>query len=682
MYSFLRSLLVAGSCSFVAALPASGPEYQTPGVVRDLPVFAPALAARIEHPLAWKNSGGADFDAWRETAREKVRSRLLARPPEAPWEAHVIAEDDRGDYVARKLVFNLTGDSRVLAYLTVPKGRGPFPAVLLLHDHGAKFDIGKEKVIRPWDIAAEKQDSAIKWVEQNYGGRFLGDELARRGYVCFATDALNWSDRGGGGFDGQQKLASNLMHLGMSLAGLMAWEDLRAAEFLSQQPEVEAGRVVAMGWSMGAFRAWQVAALSDQVAGAVSICWMSTARHLMMPGNNQTRGSSAFNMLHPGLLDALDFPDIASLACPKPMLFFNGRQDRLFPTEGVEAAFARLRDVWVSQRVGDRLVTKLWDAPHIFDAEMQDEAFRWMDRMFAPAPASIPPPPGQTTAGPYRKMPPSPTHVRVAVAQFRSSTDLADNVARMKVQIAAAASRGAQVIVFPECAISSYFQEAITKLTEAELLAAEREVLAACREHRIEAIIGTPYFRDGQLYNGALIVNAEGDVIARHDKVHLVGGDTAWNCAPGSQPPPVFRLGGAWSSVVICHDSRYPELTRLPVLAGARVIYYISHEASVARETKLIPYRAQVQARAVENGVFVVHANAPADDVRRGSHGQSRIVAPDGNLISEASIFEDELLLADLELAQANAENGLRSLERSPLSDWWREGLQQVRVIE
>jgi dienelactone hydrolase len=385
MYSFLRSLLVAGSCSFVAARPASGPEHQTPGVVRDLPVFAPALAARIEHPLAWKNSGGADFDAWRETAREKVRSRLLARPPEAPWEAHVIAEDDRGDYVARKLVFNLTGDSRVLAYLTVPKGRGPFPAVLLLHDHGAKFDIGKEKVIRPWDIAAEKQDSAIKWVEQNYGGRFLGDELARRGYVCFATDALNWSDRGGGGFDGQQKLASNLMHLGMSLAGLMAWEDLRAAEFLSQQPEVKAGRVVAMGWSMGAFRAWQVAALSDQVAGAVSICWMSTARHLMMPGNNQTRGSSAFNMLHPGLLDALDFPDIASLACPKPMLFFNGRQDRLFPTEGVEAAFARLRDVWVSQRVGDRLVTKLWDAPHIFDAEMQDEAFLWMERMLGPA---------------------------------------------------------------------------------------------------------------------------------------------------------------------------------------------------------------------------------------------------------------------------------------------------------
>ena len=326
-------------------------------------------------------------------------------------------------------------------------------------------------------------------------------------------------------------------------------------------------------------------------------------------------------------------------------------------------------------------MTKLWDVPHTFNAAMQDEAFLWMDQMLSRTMAR-PEGPGKRAATPPRRVPPSPTHVRVAVAQFRSSTDLADNVGRMKEQIAAAAGRGAQVIVFPECAITSYFKEAITKLTEAELLAAERAVITACREHRIEAVIGTPYFRDGRLYNGALIINAAGELVARHDKVHLVGGDTAWNCAAGSQPPPVFRLGGAWSSVVICHDSRYPELTRLPVLAGARVIYYISHEASVVRETKLIPYRAQVQARAVENGVYLVHANAPADDARRGSHGQSRIVAPDGNLITEASIFEDELLLADLELAQADAENGLRSLEHAPLSDWWREGLQHVRIIE
>ena len=60
------------------------------------------------------------------------------------------------------------------------------------------------------------------------------------------------------------------------------------------------------------------------------------------------------------------------------------------------------------------------------------------------------------------------------------------------------------------------------------------------------------------------------------------------------------------------------------------------------------PYRAQVQARAAENRVFVVHANAPANPDLSASHGQSRIVDPDGNIIQEASQFDEEVLIADL----------------------------------
>ena len=134
-----------------------------------------------------------------------------------------------------------------------------------------------------------------------YGGAWIGDVLAKRGYVCFCTDALNWSDRGGAGYDGQHTLASNLMHFGMSLAGLIAHEDLRAAEFLSTRPAVDRQRVAAVGLSMGSFRTWQVAALSDHVSAGVAVCWMATVKGLMVPGNNQTRSQSAFTMLHPGL---------------------------------------------------------------------------------------------------------------------------------------------------------------------------------------------------------------------------------------------------------------------------------------------------------------------------------------------------------------------------------------------
>ena len=65
----------------------------------------------------------------------------------------------------------------MLALIWTPKAAGPHPAVRLLHDHGAKFDIGKEKMIEPWEVPAEKRNSARQWVEQYYGGRFLGDEL-------------------------------------------------------------------------------------------------------------------------------------------------------------------------------------------------------------------------------------------------------------------------------------------------------------------------------------------------------------------------------------------------------------------------------------------------------------------------------------------------------------------------
>ena len=84
-------------------------------------------------------------------------------------------------------------------------------------------------------------------------------------------------------------------------------------------------------------------------------------------------------MTHPGLFNYLDYPDIASIACPKPMLFYNGLQDGLFPVPSVEEAYSKMRKVWESQNVGEKLLTKLWDVPHEFNVEMQEEAFEWLD---------------------------------------------------------------------------------------------------------------------------------------------------------------------------------------------------------------------------------------------------------------------------------------------------------------
>jgi len=357
--------------------------YQHPGVRDLLPVFREAAAGRMSFPYSWqewRKHNGDGFDAWRKEARQRVRCHFLAPPPAAPFEPVILGSRKRNGYTSHKIAFNLTGDSRVLAYLLVPDGEGPHPAVLLLHDHGAEFRIGKEKSVEPWDVPPEKASLAHRWADKVYGGRFVGDELAARGYVVLVYDALNWSDRGGAGYEGQQALASNLLHLGMSFAGLIAHEDLRGAEFLASRGEVDEGRIAAMGHSMGCFRTWQVAAMSDHIAAGVCCCWMATVKGLMVPGNNQTKGQSAFTMTHPGLFNDLDYPDVASLACPKPMLFFAGQQDKLFPVPSVKAAFDKMHQVWDSREAGHKLVTRILPVPHCFNAAMQDEAFDWLDR--------------------------------------------------------------------------------------------------------------------------------------------------------------------------------------------------------------------------------------------------------------------------------------------------------------
>jgi dienelactone hydrolase len=356
--------------------------YQTNVLHDNLPSFYDTLKGRLTYPLSWESGNFNDFHSWRTAARSQVIKCLLTSPLPALYRPMVIAEQDRGNYIAQKIVFNITAESRVLAYLLVPKGKGPFPAVMLLHDHGAKFEIGKEKVVEPFGVLPEQIKSAREWVDKLYGGKFIGDELAKRGYVCFATDVLNWSDRGGAGYDGQQALASNLLNVGMSFAGLIAWEDMSAAEFLATRPEVDATRIIALGVSMGSFRAWQVAALSDRIAGGVAICWMATRKGLLMPGGNLTRGQSSYTTTHPNLANYLDYPDVASLACPKPMLFYNGNQDKLFPTASAEEAFSKMHQVWDSQKAHNQLITKFWNAGHVFNLEMQEEAFQWLDQHF------------------------------------------------------------------------------------------------------------------------------------------------------------------------------------------------------------------------------------------------------------------------------------------------------------
>ncbi|MFI8068367.1 dienelactone hydrolase family protein [Streptomyces sp. NPDC086033] len=364
------AMLAGGAVSPAAAGVVAGP----------LPDFHPVLKAELDFPLAWGTSPVRDFRAWRRTARATVEEHLLVdREDRTPYAPEFTDRSPSDGYTRELVTLSLTRHERVRAALLTPHGRGPFPAVLLLHDHGAKFDIGKEKLVLPWYDDA-RLASAQTWADKYFSGRFVGDELARRGYVVLCADALGWGDRGPITYEQQQALASNFYNLGSSLAGLMAREDARAAGFLAGLKRVDARRIAAVGFSMGAYRAWQTAALTDAVTATAAVCWMTGLKEMMVPGNNTLRGQSSYYMLHPGLPRFLDFPDVASIAAPRPMLFFNGGLDPLFPADGVQVAYDKLRAVWHSRHAEERLHLKTWpDLGHVFVDRMQDEVFGWLD---------------------------------------------------------------------------------------------------------------------------------------------------------------------------------------------------------------------------------------------------------------------------------------------------------------
>jgi dienelactone hydrolase len=345
----------------------------------ELPGFHPALKEELTFPLAWGTAPVRDFEQWRRMARAKVEEHLFVdRQDDTPYAPEFSARAEGDGYRRELVTVSLTRYTRVRGALLTPHGPGPFPAVLLLHDHGSRFDIGKEKLVRPW-YDGTRIAAAEAWADRHFDGRFPGDELARRGHVVLCFDAHGWGDREPLTYEAQQALASNLLHLGSSLAGLLAREDERAAAFLAGLDRVDARRVTALGFSMGGFRAWQTAALSDAITAGASVCWMTGLKGMLVPGNNTLRGQSAFHMLHPGLARHLDLPDVASIAAPKPMLFLGGAQDPLFTAEGVRTAYDKLRAVWHSLGAGGRLRAETWpDTGHAFPARMQDEVFTWV----------------------------------------------------------------------------------------------------------------------------------------------------------------------------------------------------------------------------------------------------------------------------------------------------------------
>ena len=361
----------------------------------EIPTYVETLKKELTYPMAWGNSPIKNFKKWKKAARAKVFECMMTPPKAAAaWDMEVLGEEQRNGYKAQKIAFNINAYSRITAYLLIPDGKGPFPTVNALHDHGAHLFIGKEKMIRPFFTPKEKDsptkqalcqeilDDADAWARQLYDNQYVGDYLAKHGYVVFSADAPMWGERGrkeGVDRNKYDLIAGNMMMLGRDLSAFMTYDDISSTDFLASLPMVDANRIGCAGCSMGAYRSWMLSALSDRIKAGASICWMITTDAQLTRRYGRKENGGFANCI-PGLRQYLDYPHIASLACPKPMLFINGSKDHLFPIPGVEDAFRQMHEVWRSQKVDERLDTEIWDIPHSCGIKAQAKILEFLDQ--------------------------------------------------------------------------------------------------------------------------------------------------------------------------------------------------------------------------------------------------------------------------------------------------------------
>jgi dienelactone hydrolase len=362
--------------------------------------FVQGLSDRNQQKLSYLRSEYKDLKRWQRRVRAKVFEHLFYDPPAVAAQPQVIRRADKGDYIEEYITFQTAPDARVPAYVLIPKkARLPAPGIVALHSHDGRYLWGKEKLVE----RESEHPLLTEFKQTRYGGKNIAAELARMGYVVIVIDMFYWGERrmildddppayrelplsmtkqeidsfNQRSSQNEQLVARSLLTAGVSWPGVVIWDDIRTLDYLASRPEVDKNRLGCVGLSVGGYRSYLLAALDERIKAAVAVGWMTSMPSQIKQHVIYSIGFS-FHLL--GLYRHLDFPDLAALVAPRSLLVINGSKDRLFPLDGVKAAFAKIERCFAKAGAPDRSRNSLYDAPHEFNLEMQAEAWEWLKR--------------------------------------------------------------------------------------------------------------------------------------------------------------------------------------------------------------------------------------------------------------------------------------------------------------
>ena len=264
--------------------------------------------------------------------------------------------------------------------------------------------------------------------------------------------------------------------------------------------------------------------------------------------------------------------------------------------------------------------------------------------------------------------------VRVGLVQTKWHSDESEHKAVLMDGIEQAAKAGAQIVFLQELTLSRYPADAkpegVPSRIAESLTGGKTHLFTAEAAKKFGVVVHASLYEkaglpDGRGLNTAILVDTNGEIIARTPKLHIpvTAGyyeDKYFQPGPSdSEPYPVYKLELNGTPVSLglptCWDEWFPEVARNYSLRGAEVIAYptaIGSEPDHPDFDTEPLWRQVIVGHGIANGTFMIVPNRYGNEGSLNFYGSSFISDPFGRILARAAREGDEVLVADLDLDQ------------------------------
>ncbi|MFZ4792974.1 MAG: carbon-nitrogen hydrolase [Blastocatellia bacterium] len=268
--------------------------------------------------------------------------------------------------------------------------------------------------------------------------------------------------------------------------------------------------------------------------------------------------------------------------------------------------------------------------------------------------------------------------VTIGLIQMSCGEDPGENLSKLLTRIDEAADRGAQIVSTQELFRSRYFcqteDHANFDLAES-IPGPSTEALSRIAAARGIVIVGSLFERraPGLYHNTAVVIDADGTLLGRYRKMHIPDDPLFYEkfyFTPGDLGFRSFDTRFGRIGVLVCWDQWYPEAARLTALTGAQILFYPTAIGWHPAEKKEYGVRQHSswetiqRGHAIANGLYVAVANRIGHEPTPAGHpgdgiefwGQSFMADPSGQIITRATVDQEEILLAEVDLGKSDIQ--------------------------